>query len=273
MNLTLLDASSSESPALCSIRHFSTDQPVVYHMTPNHSFDLWLLVKGEAHIADSSATITNAPAGLLGMQTSPTRFVMQPHTAGVHLRFSPVELCQLVGLPLRELTGQPVELTDLWGQAFRDCQERIRASHSPHTQLNVVRSFLNSQLLNRDIRLTQQLTLTIANKTASASVRQLCQQTGYSERQLQRLFDNQVGMSPRTFIRVSRFQKATALFARYQLRKLPFTLLSVALDAGYYDQAHFIRDCRQFTGRTPENYFWTMDPVLSGSYNPGAGLA
>jgi AraC-like DNA-binding protein len=270
MNVTLVNAQSPNNSALGSIRHFSTEQPIVYHTTPNLNFDIWLLVKGDAHITGPFGVAMNQQASMLGMQTSSTQFVMQPHTEGFHLRFSPVQLYHLVGMPLRELTHQPVALMDLWGQTFHENYQTMVASPPQQAQLGLERLLLGRQILNRDTRLIQQVIRTIADDPASASVRQLCQSTGYAERQLQRLFDEQVGMSPRTFIKISRFQRAIALFAHYKRRKAPFTLLSVALEAGYFDQPHFIRDCRQFTNKTPEQYFWTMDPVLSGSYNPEA---
>lgn len=79
------------------------------------------------------------------------------------------------------------------------------------------------------------------------SVATLARSEGMSERQLLRLFDSELGVGPKAFSRVVRFQHALAgLFASNGDRAL-----NLALDAGYYDQAHFIHDFRALCGVTP----------------------
>ena len=71
-----------------------------------------------------------------------------------------------------------------------------------------------------------------------------------SVRQFQNMIKRSTGVSPKYFQRTARFQ--------YTLRKLlsnsPNNFLNIALDHGYYDQAHFIKDFKQFTGETPEKF-------------------
>lgn len=75
---------------------------------------------------------------------------------------------------------------------------------------------------------------------------------GASSRQLARRFDATVGVSPKEFSRVTRFLRA--------VRKLDqgghVTLTETALECGYFDQAHFNHDFREFAGITPREFQW-----------------
>jgi transcriptional regulator GlxA family with amidase domain len=75
--------------------------------------------------------------------------------------------------------------------------------------------------------------------------------TGWSSRHLRRMFHESIGVGPKTFCRIIRFMSAFRI-----LRRNPRpNLLDVALDAGYYDQAHFIHEFEDFYGSSPSTIF------------------
>jgi AraC-like DNA-binding protein len=98
----------------------------------------------------------------------------------------------------------------------------------------------------------------------------LSRDLGVSCRQLERMFRERVGLGPKRFAKVLRFQ---SVFRRAALEEAPWAAL--ALDCGYYDQAHFIRDFRSFTGKSPGALFARENDLTrvftrharSGSYN------
>lgn len=81
-------------------------------------------------------------------------------------------------------------------------------------------------------------------------VSKLVDATGLSARRLIELFKEQVGLTPKVFGRLQRFQRALA--AVYGAREPDWS--AVAVDCGYYDQSHLIRDFREFAGMSPEQY-------------------
>lgn len=81
------------------------------------------------------------------------------------------------------------------------------------------------------------------------SVAELAHEAGLSTRQLERRFRERVGLGPKTFVRIVRFQRALALLRAPRAR-----LAQVALRCGYYDQAHLVRDFRQFAEASPRRY-------------------
>lgn len=93
----------------------------------------------------------------------------------------------------------------------------------------------------------QQLTASPSGMTMEG----LARKVGYSQKQLIKIFKEHVGVTPKSFLRIMRFQKAVQdLEARKRV-----DWASVAVDAGFYDQAHFIHDFKEFAGFTPEQYF------------------
>lgn len=101
-----------------------------------------------------------------------------------------------------------------------------------------------------------------ANPAITRALRQLGQgmrveeavaRSGYSHRQFIRLFSQAVGLPPKLYGRVQRFQKALGLMQTGPGGEAP-ALALVAIDAGYSDQPHFQREFREFSGMTPEQY-------------------
>lgn len=90
----------------------------------------------------------------------------------------------------------------------------------------------------------------LAADPAGWTMERLARKVGYSQKQLIKIFKEHVGVAPKAFLRIMRFQKAIQdLEARRQV-----DWAAVALDAGFYDQAHFINDFRDFAGFTPVQY-------------------
>jgi AraC-like DNA-binding protein len=80
------------------------------------------------------------------------------------------------------------------------------------------------------------------------SVRELARQGGISERQLEREFNDIVGLAPKIFSRILRFQRVFQAFEQNA------KWVDVALECGYYDQPHLIADFRQFAATTPTTF-------------------
>jgi transcriptional regulator GlxA family with amidase domain len=80
---------------------------------------------------------------------------------------------------------------------------------------------------------------------------------GVNGRKLERLFRRDVGLSPKLLARIVRFQNVIATVERNARRDWA----ALALDCGYYDQAHLINDFRRFAGMSPVRYFATEHPM------------
>jgi AraC-like DNA-binding protein len=83
----------------------------------------------------------------------------------------------------------------------------------------------------------------------NAAIRAVADRVGFSPRHFIELFNDQVGMTPKVFCRVRRFQRVLSQIQRHDAR-----WAELAADCGFYDQAHLIRDFREFCGMTPGDY-------------------
>ena len=91
------------------------------------------------------------------------------------------------------------------------------------------------------------------------SVSQVVEQVGFSQRRFIQLFADEVGLTPKLFCRVSRFQKVVQVAHTHE--QINWT--QVALDCGYYDQAHFVHDFQSFAGITPSDYMARKTPHVN----------
>lgn len=83
-----------------------------------------------------------------------------------------------------------------------------------------------------------------------ASIESLAEETGYTPRYLTRSFREETGLSPKQLAKIIRFQTAVSALNAPMGRNLT----EIALDLGYYDQSHFVKDFKAFTGLTPKKY-------------------
>ncbi|MBC3888591.1 helix-turn-helix domain-containing protein [Acetobacterium paludosum] len=80
------------------------------------------------------------------------------------------------------------------------------------------------------------------------NVNELSQSVGYTPRYINRLFNNEIGLPPKTFSKIIRFQNVLLALGKDQ------HISTIAADMGYYDQSHLLKEFKQFTGISPLNY-------------------
>ena len=98
------------------------------------------------------------------------------------------------------------------------------------------------------------------SEDGGVSVDGLARRCGWSARSLERRFRHAVGLPPKLFSRIVRFQR---VFAAARAGKPDWA--GLAIDCGYYDQAHLNRDFREFTGSSPAAY-WRQEPGLASLF-------
>ena len=157
-----------------------------------------------------------------------------------------------LGLPSDEVYNQHVNLEDIWGVRARQLRERVLSARTPRAKLHV----LELALLERSAGMFDgQLVVEYAvenflSRPETTRIAEVSCKTGFSSRRFIELFKQHVGMTPKLFCRVRRFQQV--------LRRItsgrPVNWSGIALDGGYFDQAHFIHDFRAFSGINPSKY-------------------
>jgi AraC-like DNA-binding protein len=174
----------------------------------------------------------------------------QDQTATVGVHFRPGGGFPFFRVPAGELVDQSIALDALWGPAAAEMRERVLAAPTPEQKFQVMETCLLAQLakpLERHPAVSfgiQQL------RGLGQSVAAVVDKAGFSQRRFIQLFDEQVGLTPKVFGRVSRFQRVVQ--TAHGAEEIDWA--DLALDCGYYDQAHFIHDFQSFAGITPSTY-------------------
>jgi AraC-like DNA-binding protein len=178
----------------------------------------------------------------------------QRSTAGVVFR--PGGAFPFFGLPAVELQDNGTSLANLWGrQATSDLREQLLAARSPEAKFNILeRTFLSR--INAPLELTHPA-VSFAVETfchrPQRLVSSVTEQVGLSDRHFIQLFSQRVGLTPKLFCRVQRFQQVLRnITARTSNSIIDWP--QIALTCGYFDQAHFIHDFRAFSGINPTTY-------------------
>ena len=89
----------------------------------------------------------------------------------------------------------------------------------------------------------------------NVSIKEISQDTGYSECYVRRSFHEMHGISPKTFEKIVRFQNTLEEMALHK----DMAFYDMAQESGYYDQSHMVKEFKNFTGLTPENYLKYME--------------
>lgn len=154
-------------------------------------------------------------------------------------------------------TNRTTALEDVWGVSARILRDRLRELPMPLARLRCLEAFLADRLAPRITRhgpwrsAEVAFALThFAQAPAIASVRETARRIGWSERRFSQVFREEVGLTPKTWCRVQRFQ--CALRQLHSGVEVPWAEL--ALDCGYYDQSHFANEFRAFSGIDATTY-------------------
>jgi AraC-like DNA-binding protein len=189
------------------------------------------------------------PASVVaGVTTEPLRLAPTGRVATLGVRFRPGGAYPFLRLPLEELTDAIVPTGALWGASGRRLEEEVGNARDADEARGVVEDSLMRRLDPRapDPRLRAAVGR-ILRRRGRVTLPEVAAEACWSPRQLEREFRRRVGVSPKTLARIARFQNVLRLSGRSPER----AWAEIAADAGYADQAHLIRDFRQFSGTTP----------------------
>jgi AraC-like DNA-binding protein len=202
---------------------------------------------------DGCVDILYSAAGglqVVGAMTAERRFDLAPGAPTAGIRFRPGMGASILRVAADELTDRTLPLPKPGlaerlanAQSAKECRDILAAAlRRPADPPNGVQRAIEA----------------VASSHGDVNLEWIARQAGMSERQFRRRCLEESGLAPKHLCRVLRFRRACALGQR----GLPWGL--VAAEAGYFDQAHLIRDFREFTGYTPVSVFSNTRDGLAG---------
>ncbi|MFZ0591494.1 MAG: helix-turn-helix domain-containing protein [Bryobacteraceae bacterium] len=179
----------------------------------------------------------------------------------IGIQFRPGGAFPFFGFPASETTNASFCLEDLWPRRVGEIREQLLAAQDVDAMFAVLERSLRAQLA-RPLELHPAVAYALDSFNGSAhvcTIAAVTERTGFSSRRFIELFHSQVGLTPKAFCRVRRFQRVLCTVHRRQ----QVDWAQVALACGFYDQAHLIHDFRAFSGFTPAAYLAAATPHLN----------
>ena len=189
----------------------------------------------------------------MGAAVIPDEFELSDGNRILAFSFFPESAHPFFGPSMEEFTDKIVPLEDFWGSAGRELVRRLEEVRSPREAKELVeRELLRRLEARREVPsgVSRALQDALASRGRS-SARELAGSADCSLQHLNRLFTRWVGVGPKVFCRVARFQ---ALCSALSPESDP-DWADLACAFGYADQSHLIRDCRAYSGMSPARFF------------------
>lgn len=163
--------------------------------------------------------------------------------------------------PMNEISDSVVDAELVWGGEFSLLRERLLETKDVKLRFEIVEQFLLRKFRSR-LNANACVAFAVSEmreRPDAWSISEMNRKIGYSQKHFAAIFAKHVGVTPKAYLKIMRFQKAVGEIESNP--KIDWTKL--ALDCGFYDQSHFINDFRLFSGFTPEEYLSKKSEYLN----------
>ena len=168
--------------------------------------------------------------------------------------FKPAGMYRLFGIPMNEFANCGVDFELIAGTEGKELVEKIFESKDYIQRIAQAEAFLIRQLTRNVLYLSNRISYAsnlILQQSGTIPIQRLAYKINMCERNFERHFINEVGVSPKTFSRIARMKRAMQMIEN--MPKLTWSDITYHLN--YSDQAHFIHDFKKMSGKTPSDYY------------------
>lgn len=166
------------------------------------------------------------------------------------IHFKPLALNHLFGLPVLDLTNCNHAAHSVLGSTASQLEQRLGEAHTFQERVQLADTFIAAHSSKAPLHDSIELAANeILRHPGRCRIDSLAHHTGFSMRNFQRVFLERVGVSPKLFSRIVRFEAAL----KSKTASPHASWMTVAQEWGFHDQMHLIHDFRQFSGETPTN--------------------
>lgn len=180
----------------------------------------------------------------------------------IGIKFKPAAITQLFGFDTSLITDKVVDLNSVLEKEFASISDKLLSQIPYHQKIDILNLFfsvMDIKETENDEFISKALSL-IFETNGMITISELTEKLEINERKIERLFKKYVGLSPKFYARIVRFNY---IFQLVQNKKMSWS--EVAQLGGFYDQSHFISNFQEFTGEDPSKYFFE-DPNLANFF-------
>ena len=222
-----------------------------YKVLPGTELVIGFQYKGQLSYRDGEKKIPLASSGLTGLMDQFRVFSHAAEIGSVLVFFKEGKAASFFREPIHELFRESVSLDHFMLRSeLLILEERLQASKTDAEKIRLVEQFLISKMNSTlpDLMVASAISMIYKSK-GNIRIKELLSELHVSQSVLEKKFRQVVGASPKKFASIVRFKNTIHSYDRNR------SLTDLGYEAGFYDQAHFIREFKHFTGDSPEIFF------------------
>jgi AraC-like DNA-binding protein len=229
------------------------DIEIRHKLLPANSIDVVLNFSMPImYVSEGTQPVIMGDCHFTGMRT---QYSLIHHPGGIEtigIAFSPTGLYPFIKTPISEFTDTTLELDELLPGSTERIREQFMRAHSIAGKLQIIEDELLQNLEPHLLppKAARHAVRHLPSTNYPVNIRQFCEDSGIHQRTLERLFNKYVGIRPKFFQQLTRFQTVV----RHIITARDTRLTTVAHEHDYYDQAHFINDFKRFAGCSPSQF-------------------
>ena len=221
-----------------------------YKVLPSTGLVIGFQYKGHLAVLKDNEEILLAKAGVTGLSDRFKIFKNSANIGTILVFFTEIGIAQFSNLPAHELFNQSVSLDNLFDKnTIAQTEEKLANSTTDNERIKIVERFLLSTLRERESdKLIVEAVKLIYQSKGTIKIKELNEKLFISQSPLEKRFRKTVGTTPKKFASIVRFN---SVINHFDTNK---TLTEICYENNFFDQAHFIKDFKQYTGDTLENF-------------------
>lgn len=223
-----------------------------YPPRPEHCLSFYPRDTETVEYVNSGKKINNLKTVLMGQQDQVSNRYVGRDFLVFQVVFKPGALYRLTGIPCQELNNSYIDAETVFSKQIKEVNDQLNDATGCTEMLAVIESFLLKQVnrSKREHHRLDEVSNIILRSTDNIPIEWLAKESCLSLRQYERKFKERMGISPRYFSKIVRFENAFRL-----KNKAPqLDWLSIAIQCGYHDYQHLAKDYKTFTNQTPTGF-------------------
>lgn len=216
---------------------------------------------GHWHTQRENAFFQTPSIELWGQLSKPLPIRSEGKNCMLGVRFYPYSAAYFFREDLSQLTNEIVDGIDVFGSSLQDLHQQLLDQEDLSRRIHLLENYLIGRLqlsekTHEKLAFVKSVTDSLQRNYNDQKIQSISADYRISTRYLSQLFSQYMGIAPKLFCKINRFQQSLAL-----VNSNSQTLTGVAYDAGYFDQSHFIREFKMFTGITPSAFASQSLPI------------
>jgi AraC-like DNA-binding protein len=240
-----------------------------YPPRPEHCLAFYPFDTEKVQFTRSGKTIEHLPVVLYGQQLEVTNRFIGNHFLVFQIIFQPGALYRLTGMPSSELTNEYIDGESVFCSDLRLVNEQLFHAKNYDTMIAVAEQFV-LQLIKtqrKSPHLLDETCKLLLAAEGNRSIDWLAKTSCLSNKQLERKCKERIGINPKLYARITRFDKAF----RLKNSKPDFDWLRIAVECNYHDYQHLVKDYKDFTGWSPASFHAIEDKAPERAFGLNEG--